>query len=79
MTITEKVASALDWTGMSKDIIATAAINAFLEGITEKGWRIVPDEATREMVSAGLRVPHTPMPIYRAMLAAAPKYELDGK
>ncbi len=57
MTIREKVAEALDWTGMSKDIIATAAINAFLAAAAKEGWHMRPDEATEEMDVAGLDDP----------------------
>ena len=50
---------------------------SFLEDAGRKGWHMRPDEATRDMVSAGLRVTHAPIPIYRAMVAAAPEFEVD--
>ena len=65
--------------GVGLDRAATVAITAFLEALDDAGLRILPKEVTRDMVSAGLRVTHAPIPIYRAMVAAAVKYELDGE
>ena len=84
MSIREKVARAMAKEDnnnhqFSYNFLAGAAITAFLEALDDAGLRILPKEATREMVSAGLRVTHAPIPIYRAMVAAAVKYELDGE
>lgn len=63
------------------------AIDTFLADAAERGWRMVPDEATEEMVLKGARnigqTMRTPNHIERAkschrtMLAAAPKFEWD--
>lgn len=48
----------VDWNAMHQEAQAlilkqaTAAITAFLEATAEKGWRIVPNEATEEMGEA---------------------------
>jgi hypothetical protein len=41
-----------------------------------EGWQLVPKEPTDEMVLAGFTAIH-PSSGYKAMLAAAPKYEGD--
>jgi len=54
-----------------------AAINAFLAAAAEEGWHMRPDEATKEMVTAGYSWcwENGAPPCYRAMLAAAPEFE----
>ena len=96
MTIPEKVARAIcqvgcdrencpcDYANQDQEIKeAAAGITAFLEAAAEKGWHMRPDEATEEMLSAGLNVVPgsddwaTFDDIYRAMLAPAPEFEVD--
>ena len=58
---------------------ATAAITAFLEAAAEQGWQLVPREPTKDMKNIGAEAWLEEKPadyIYRAMLAAAPKYEV---
>ncbi len=78
MSIREAVAGALFqvWLAGDKDEFASleaadAAITAFLEAAAKEGWRMRLDEATDEMIREGESV------VYRAMLAAAPKFEWD--
>ena len=87
MTIREKVARAVVAKQMeNRDVYgfsleeATAAITAFLEAAAEQGWRMLPNDATLAMqeVAMGHDVSHYPARAYRAMLAAAPKFESDG-
>ncbi len=57
----------------------TRVITAFLEAAAEQGWRMVPEEATDEMVDCTTTTTrlHGLAGDYRAMLAAAPKFRLD--
>jgi hypothetical protein len=63
---------------------AASALTALLSELNAAGWQVVPKEATREMVMAAIDRPADPDaimygPIYRAMLAAAPKPFEGGK
>lgn len=92
MTIREKVARAIDpeawrfwdWGEMERQrcdetlAITDDVITAFLEAAAERGWHMRPDEATEEMVKRGSVLhPDFNRARYRAMLAAAPKFEWD--
>ncbi|KKN17939.1 hypothetical protein LCGC14_0960850 [marine sediment metagenome] len=58
---------------------AGAAITAFLEAAAEQGWRLVPVDPSEGMLRAGyLEIESPAAYIYRAMLDAAPKFEVDG-
>ena len=65
------------------ELLATAAITAFLEAAAEKGWHMRPDFATAKMrVAATESVPKDGSRAqgrYDAMLAAAPEFKWDGK
>ena len=60
---------------------ADAAITAFLDAAAKEGWSMYRDEATDAMLEAGMGEdgPNWPEPSWRAMCAASPKFELDGK
>ncbi len=63
----------------------TVAIREFLTAVEAVGWQLVPDEATAAMTVAGWYAALGPEPptadpdsmrrTYRAMLAAAPRWE----
>ena len=96
MTIRAKVARAIDpeawglWDqlGMEKmhcDIsldLADEIIPAFVAAVADEGWRIVPEEATQEMMGTAGKIVEggeyiLGVEVYPAMLAAAPKFEWD--
>ena len=53
---------------------------AATETIIPKGWQLVPEEPTEEMIKEADKHEHRFSDvIYRAMLAAAPKYEEQSK
>ena len=64
---------------------ATAGMTTFLEAVAEEGWRLVRVEPTREQVLKGMEA--APLdydwstdevtPVYRAMLDAADKFEVE--
>ncbi len=77
MTIREKVALALHHARLEDDDV-DIAINTFLQAAAEEGWHMRPDEATLSMQLAIRDMPpNEPSQTYRAMLAAAPKFEWD--
>ncbi len=64
----------------------TRVITKFLHDAAEQGWRMVPEEATEEMVEAGCEEHEswadpargeTIPGVYRSMCEAAPKFEWD--
>ena len=74
---------------MISEKAATAVIATFLEIAAERGWRLVPDEATKEMVNSASEAGYHSSDSdkwsdrelareYRAMLAVAPKFKVDG-
>ncbi len=80
MTIREKVAQEVDaetFDRFDTSTLVDLVISAFLKAAAEEGWHIRPDEANSTMQKAGKPYPHWPFQGYRAMLAAAPKFEWD--
>ena len=84
MAIRQKVTRAINAARFSSayDAPANAAITAFLEAAAEEGWRMCRDEATEEMGQQGKNEWWKPnngtvQDVYRAMLAASPKFEWD--
>ncbi len=55
--------------------VADAAIAAFLGAAKAEGWQLVPRKLTEKMDNSGA-VKFTVRAAYRAMLAAAPKFEV---
>ena len=53
---------------------ADSTITAFLEAAAEQGWHMRPDDATEEMINTRIVSEEI---AYRAMNAAAPKFEWD--
>ena len=66
-------------------VTATAAIKAFLEAAaqpdkkTGRTWRMVPNEATEEMLNAAFGGQQREEEIYALMWEAAPPFKLDGE
>lgn len=84
MNIREKVVQVLDskaFDHFDTSALVTLIVTAFLEAATERGWHMQPDETDPDMYDAGEAVLDTEngnlFTAYRAMLAAAPKFEWD--